>query len=233
MKRLAVIAFLFLLGIGLCSCKNDEVRAVERMINRIDELGYISEARLQKAEEFYRDLSEEEQAQVSNRADLIAFRQAYDAMWETTVVTMDNWSDYFEVTQSVQWYADEMEGADGFRLLTRFQLKEAYKNARMGYNDFLIQLRPTKSLQYCQYDNQSRTYRLSSVDSVDLPDDVWGSDSETITLSYYTPNYQNDSCIGEKFAIPINNSDAYKVYGLEVTDIHVTLTYRTAENSPE
>ena len=225
MKRLAVVALLFVLVTGLCSCKSDEVRAVERMIARIDEKGYINEGCLVKAEEFYRDLSEAEQAQVFNRDDLIAFRQAYDAMWETTVVTTDNWSDYFELTQTVQWYADEVEGTDGFRLVTGFRLKEAYKDARMGYNDFRIILQTTSSLQYCQYDNQRRTYHFSPVEPTDLPDDEWG-DTETVTLSYYSPDYQNDSCIGDKFTVPLNNGEAYKVYGLEVIDLHVSLTYR-------
>lgn len=226
MKRIAFFSLLFILSIGLFACKSDEVRAVERMINRIDELGYISEARLEKAEGFYLDLSEEEQAQVSNRDDLIAFRQAYDAMWETTVVTTDNWSDFFEITQSTQWYADENEGEDGFRLITGFKLKEAYKDAQMGYYDFRIQLQVNRSLQYCQYDNQSRTYRFSPVNPVDIPDYVWGIDTETVTLCYEIPCYQYDSCIGQKYSIPINNGVAYKVYDLEVVDIHVSLKYR-------
>lgn len=232
MKQLSVAALLLVLCIGLYACKSDEVRTVQRMIDRVDELGYISEARLSKAEEAYRNLSKLEQNQVYNRADLIEFRQAYDAMWETTVVTMDNWQDYFELTQSVQWYDDQNEGTDGFRLVTGFQLKEAYENARMGYSDFLIQLQTTKSLQYCQYDNQSRTHQFSPVESADLPDYEWGGTPETITLNYYSPNYQYDSCIGEKFAIPLDKGDAYKVYGLEVIDIHVSLTYCIAENSP-
>lgn len=226
MKRFAVIVVLLVLSLGLCACKSDEVRAVERMIDRIDETGSISEARLSKAEEFYLSLSAEDQARVSNREDLIAFRRAYDAMWETAVVTMDNWSDYFEFTQSVQWYADEVEGVDGFRLISGFRLKEAYQNARMGYYDFKIILQPTKSLQYCQYDSRERTYCFSPVEAEDLPDYDWGGDTEPFKVSYYSPYYQQDSGIGEKFAIPLSGGDAYKVYGLELVDIHVSLTYR-------
>ena len=164
MKRMLILALAVVLCLPLFACKSDEVRTVQRMINRIGTVTVGSEVRIEKAEDAYDDLSEYEKRCVSNYGVLLEARRTYDSLFETVELTRENWDDYFEIDEVVWW----AEG--GFVYDIRFKLRDEYAGSyRRGKSIFIAELRLDSGVKYCNYDHQTKKASLEAVAPENLP----------------------------------------------------------------
>jgi hypothetical protein len=186
MKRLMLLVLAVLFCLPLCACKSDAVRAVQRMIDRIGTVTIGSEARIQKAEEFYAELSEQEKRRVSNYDVLLEARRTYDSLFETVELTRDNWDEYFEIIEEVRWVI----GSDGtvysgFIYDIVFKIREEHAADFLRWkSEFAAELSVGSGLKHCIYDRRTGEAHFEPVEPENLPEhmDVLIKPAQVVTV---------------------------------------------------
>lgn len=197
MKRLLLLVLAVLVCLPLCACKSDAVRTVQRMIDRIGTVTIGSEARIQKAEEFYAELSEYEKRRVSNYDVLLEARRTYDSLFETVELNRDNWDEYFEIVEQVQWViGSDGTAHSGFIYDISFKIREEHADDFHRWkSSFTAELCVGSGLKHCIYDRRTGEAHFEPVEPDILPEhmDVLIKPSQSVTvcqsdiLDHYTP----------------------------------------------
>ena len=90
MKKLFIVLITEVITFSLCSCKNENVKNVETMINSLGEITPESEEAILEAATAYETLTENEKNSVDNYATLAEARKTYDSFKKIYALTESN-----------------------------------------------------------------------------------------------------------------------------------------------
>lgn len=95
MRRFICFLMTVLICMGLCGCKSEAVKNVEKLIDDIGTVTEYSEYQIEAAEQAYHALTEDEKMDVSNYNRLLDARNTYDRIPKAITLTPYNFKEYF------------------------------------------------------------------------------------------------------------------------------------------
>lgn len=224
MKRIVWTAVLFFVILFLCSRKSDAVRATERVIDRIGEVPTQSGADISKAEMCYSALSRDERFQVGNYYKLKDAKERYASFFETKDITLENWEDFLEVVEEIEWYEETRIGHRGFLIHTSLRAKEDFT-----VHDVSISMQITPQIYYCEFDFEKETYHLALVEERNLPETATTMEKRVLVfepINHQEFYYGDKNDIDENGMIQCRDGrSAYIIYEYEIIDVNGAITY--------